>query len=325
VIDTALVLAAGLGTRLAPLSAIRAKAALPVAGTVLIRRQLQWLAAAGITRVVVNLHHLPATITRVVGYGADLGVDVTYSWEARVLGSAGGPRRALDLIDRDRFLIVNGDTLTDLDLGALAAAHAGSGALVTMAAVAARPGYNSLRVVHGQFRGVIPAGRPAEPGAVAGHFIGIQVADGEAFAAMPADQPAETLRGLYEELTAAAPGAVRVRIAPAAFHDIGTPAEYLRTVQALARTEGRPLDRGDRTSIAATARVEASICWDDVHIGERAEVVGCIAADRARVPAGFKVRDAVLVPDTGRAPGPRDRVVDGLLVAPFAPPGAARG
>ena len=54
-----------------------------------------------------------------VGYGADLGVAVTYSWEPTVLGSAGGPRRALDLIDRDRFLIVNGDTLTDLDLDAL--------------------------------------------------------------------------------------------------------------------------------------------------------------------------------------------------------------
>ena len=54
-------------------------------------------------------------------------------------------------------------------------------------------------------------------------------------------------------------------------------------------------------------------------------MIGCIAADHARVPAGFKVRDAVLVPATGRAPGPRDRVVDGLLVTPFAPPAAARG
>ena len=54
-------------------------------------------------------------------------------------------------------------------------------------------------------------------------------------------------------------------------------------------------------------------------------MVGCIAADHARVPAGFTVRDAVLVPATGQSPGPRDRVVDGLLVAPFAPPAAARG
>ena len=152
-IDTALILAAGLGTRLAPLSSVRAKAALPVAGTSLIGRQLQWLAAAGVTRAVVNLHHLPATITPVVGHGAEFGVAVSYSWEPIVLGSAGGPRRALDLIDRERFYIVNGDTLTDLDLDALATAHDRSGALVTMAGVAARPGYNSLRVVDGPIRG----------------------------------------------------------------------------------------------------------------------------------------------------------------------------
>ena len=177
-IDTALILAAGLGTRLAPLSSVRAKAALPVAGTSLIGRQLQWLAAAGVTRAVVNLHHLPATITTAVGHGAEFGVAVSYSWEPIVLGSAGGPRRALDLIDRERFYIVNGDTLTDLDLDALATAHDRSGALVTMAGVAARPGYNSLRVVDGRYAGVVPAAAAtADGGATLAHFIGVQVAE----------------------------------------------------------------------------------------------------------------------------------------------------
>ena len=71
VIDSAIILAAGLGTRLAPLSAVRAKAALPIAGQPIIRRQLAWLAEAGVRRVVVNLHHLPWTVTRVVGHGDD--------------------------------------------------------------------------------------------------------------------------------------------------------------------------------------------------------------------------------------------------------------
>jgi NDP-sugar pyrophosphorylase family protein len=119
VIDAAILLTAGFGTRLAPLSWVRAKAALPVAGEPIIRRQIRWLAAAGVRRVVVNLHHLPASITGLVGHGGDLGVDVRYSWEPRVLGSGGGPRRAFDLLDRDRAFIVNGDTLTDLDLTAL--------------------------------------------------------------------------------------------------------------------------------------------------------------------------------------------------------------
>jgi len=94
----ALVLTAGLATRLRPLSFVRAKAALPVAGVPLIRRILSTLADAGTTDVVLNLHHLPHTLTALVGDGADLGLRVRYSWESPVLGSAGGPRRAVPLL-----------------------------------------------------------------------------------------------------------------------------------------------------------------------------------------------------------------------------------
>ena len=88
----ALVLTAGLATRLRPLSLVRAKAALPVAGQPLVVRILRWLRAGGVTDVVLNLHHLPETLTRIVGDGQDLGVRVRYSWETPVLGSAGGPQ-----------------------------------------------------------------------------------------------------------------------------------------------------------------------------------------------------------------------------------------
>ena len=91
----ALVLTAGLATRLRPLSLVRAKAAVPVAGTPLVLRILRQLAAAGITDAVLNLHHLPHTLAAVVGDGSDVGVRVRYSWEMPVLGSAGGPRHAL--------------------------------------------------------------------------------------------------------------------------------------------------------------------------------------------------------------------------------------
>ena len=133
----ALVLTAGLGTRLQPLTSVRAKPAMPVAGEPLIRRIITWLSGQGVTELVLNLHHLPQTLTGVVGDGSDLGVQVRYSWEQPVvLGSAGGPRHALPMIgpttgpptDNDAFFLVNGDTMTDLDLRALAAAHDASGA-----------------------------------------------------------------------------------------------------------------------------------------------------------------------------------------------------
>ena len=89
-----------------------------------------------VRQLVINLHHLPETITSRVGDGRDLGVRVRYSWEAPlVLGSAGGPRKALALLGNDDFYIINGDTLADVDLAALATQHAQSGALVTMAVI----------------------------------------------------------------------------------------------------------------------------------------------------------------------------------------------
>ena len=135
-IRPALVLTAGLGTRLEPLTRVRAKPAIPVAGEPLVRRIIAWLASNGVTDLVLNLHHLPETIAAVVGDGSDLGVRVRYSWEQpAVLGSAGGPRQALAILGAETFFIVNGDTLTDVSLRALAAAHDASGALVTLALV----------------------------------------------------------------------------------------------------------------------------------------------------------------------------------------------
>ena len=100
----ALILTAGLGTRLRPLTEVRAKSAMPVAGEPLIRRSVRWLAAHGVTDIVLNLHHRPETIAATLGDGSDLGARVRYSWEQpAVLGAAGGPRQALSIVGADTF------------------------------------------------------------------------------------------------------------------------------------------------------------------------------------------------------------------------------
>ncbi len=290
-IDTAILLAAGYGTRLAPLSWVRAKAALPVGGEAIIRRQIRWLAAAGVRRVVVNLHHLPATITRLVGHGDDLGVEVRYSWEPQVLGSGGGPRRAFDLVDAENAFIVNGDTLTDLDLSALTADHARHGALVTMASTPdRRPGYNALAVAaDGRFAGVTRAGSPPaleHAGHRQVHFIGVQIAERRAFAAASPDGPSETLKTLYPQLIAGNPASVRVWPSRVAFHDIGTPADYLATVVALTAAEHAALDRGADARVHPSADVTGSVLWDGVSVGADAVVRDSVLADGVVVPAG---------------------------------------
>jgi NDP-sugar pyrophosphorylase family protein len=289
----ALVLTAGLATRLRPLSEVRAKAAMPVAGRALITRILEWLGASGIRRAVLNLHQRPETITRIVGDGAHLGLEVRYSWEARVLGSAGGPRRALPLLDADRFFVINGDTLTDCDLQSVAKEHLDSHARVTMAVVegdVARYG----GVLIDPLGAVCGFGRPTE-GLRALHFIGVQATDAATFKALSPDEPHETVRKLYPEMIAAQPGAVRAAHTHAEFLDVGTASDYLKTVSLVAAREGRSLDVGVGGRIAADARLERTIVWDRVTIGPGTALTNCVVADDVVVPAGARIENSVLV------------------------------
>src|SRR5262245_11202790 len=314
----ALVLTAGLATRLRPLSLVRAKAALPVAGEPLVRRILRQLAAAGVTDAVLNLHHLPDSITGILGDGRDLGVHVRYSWESPVLGSAGGPRKALPLLrhtssgTHSTFLLVNGDTLTDVDLHALVAAHRESRALVTMAVV---PNSEPLKYGgalvddDGSITGFVRRGSPK----TSWHVVGVQVAEAAAFASVPDDVPYESVLTLYPALIAGRPGAIRAFRCEAEFFDIGTPADYLETSLLLAARD-RTGTSGARTRVDPSARVERTLLWDDVDVGAGAMLRACIVADGVRVPADTSWHGVTLRAATGElAPGERE--IEGLAVA----------
>jgi NDP-sugar pyrophosphorylase family protein len=285
----ALVLTAGLATRLQPLSSIRAKAALPVAGTPLVVRILHWLRDAGVSRTVLNLHHRADSITRLVGDGSSIGIEVRYSWEAEVLGSAGGPARAIPLLASDRFLIVNGDTLAGVDLRAMAAQHVDTNALVTMAVVDGRPEYNG--VVAGADGIVRGFGR--EPGAF--HFIGIQIVNASVFAGVRPDVKSETVHGIYPPVIASRPGAVRVFHTTAEFFDIGSPRDYLDTAITIAGREGKPLDRGRDCTIGADAQLLNTVVWDRVSVGAGARLSECVVADDVAVASGAEFSRCSLV------------------------------
>lgn len=301
----ALILTAGLATRLRPLSLVRAKAAMPVAGQPLITRILRQLRAAGVTDAVLNLHHLPHTLTRIVGDGSDLGMRVRYSWEMPILGSAGGPRQALPLLGAPTFLIVNGDTLADVDIGAMVAAHRRSGALVTMAAVPNEEPQKYGGILVGT-DGVVTGFTKRGSSHAAYHFVGLQVAEAAAFAPLDAGAPYESVAAVYPALIGDRPGSVRAHVCAAEFFDIGTPSDYLRTSLLLMRREGGAVPRGAHTRVDATARVEESILWDDVEVGAGSMLLECIVADGARVPGGTSWTGVTLRRATGElAPGER--------------------
>jgi len=317
-LPVALVLTAGLGTRLRPLTYLRAKAAVPVNGDTLARRVIRWLAGQGVRDQVLNLHYLPETIAASVGDGSDLQARVRYSWEQPVLGSAGGPRRALPLLvnrGRSTFIIVNGDTLTDVDVGAMVAFHAASGALVTMALIPnPRPEqYGGVRVSGGRVTGFTRAGAPG----ASYHFIGVQIAEDRVFAGLEDGLPAETVNDLYPRLIADDPASIAAFTCTAAFRDIGTASDYLSTSVELAALEGDRLTHGDRVEIAPSARTVRTAVWDDVSIGRDAELVECVVGDRARIPDGARYTRCAIVPADGRTARAGERIEGGLLIKPI--------
>ena len=124
----AMVLAAGLGTRLRPITYEIAKPMVPVLDRPVMAHIVDLLERSGVEEIVANLHHFPDPIRDY------FGERVAYRYEEQLLGTAGGVRNCADLLGDETFLVISGDALTDIDLRALVASHRERGAVATLAA-----------------------------------------------------------------------------------------------------------------------------------------------------------------------------------------------
>jgi NDP-sugar pyrophosphorylase family protein len=289
----AIVLTAGLGTRLDPLTRLVAKPAVPLGRRTLVEHVLAWLRAQRVTDLVLNLHHRPETITTVVGDGAHLGVRVRYSWEGRILGSAGGPKRAASLLGADRILIVNGDTLCQIDLEAMLGFHIRTGAEATLAVVPnpAPAHYNGIvRDEEGRLLSIVPKG---QADADTWHFVGVQIVETRIFAALPDHAPSETTGELYPRMMTERPGSVRGWKVDAPFLDVGTPADYLKACRV------------------------PSVIWPEAQVAPDAVLDSCIVAGPVVLRSGFRAKDSVLVPASVLREGERIPTVGDVAVFPL--------
>ena len=128
----AMILAAGLGTRLRPLTNTMPKALLPVGGTPLIVWNLLLLKRHRFHDVVINLHHLGPMIEQALGSGSKFGLRIIYSQEPMILGTGGGIKQAEPYFSGEPVLVLNGDTLFELDLEALCEFHRTRNAAATL-------------------------------------------------------------------------------------------------------------------------------------------------------------------------------------------------
>ncbi len=295
-----MVLCAGLGTRLRPLTHRVPKPAVPVCGLPLVRWSLALLAGAGVRRVVVNVHHLPEVMAAAAEDAARaLGLALVVSREPVIAGTGGALREARAHLDgAESILLVNGDVLFDVDLAAALADHRATGALATMVLLPMPPGarYATVDVdASGAVRRIAGAFGPGGDALVPWHFSGVHVLSPALLDRVPsAPFERDVNRHVYPPLLAA--GAVRGRVVSGYWNDLGTPARYLEASRdllsglvPLARfAQADPLAR----SIALAPGVRAA---PDARIDASARVVapayvgaGCL------VPAGATVEDAIL-------------------------------
>ena len=143
----AMILAAGYGTRLWPLTEDRTKPAIPFMGRPLVGYVAEYLARYGIRDVVVNLHHRPESVREALGDGSRFGVRLAYVEEKDILGTSGALDNARHLLDDDTLVVINGKIVTDINLAEALATHRRTDALATLVLLP-NPKRERFSVVH---------------------------------------------------------------------------------------------------------------------------------------------------------------------------------
>ena len=128
----AMILAAGLGTRLKPLTLRLPKPMFPVLNQPLLEHTLKFLSSQGIQDIIINVHHLPKKIVEHFGDGSDFGVRLVFSIEEKILGTAGGLKKAEEFLQKETFLVMNSDVLADINLANILKFHKEKNAYLTL-------------------------------------------------------------------------------------------------------------------------------------------------------------------------------------------------
>ena len=297
-------MAAGLGTRLRPLTYEIPKPLVPVANRPIMEHILVRLGSNGLGEVIANLHWFPDTIRDRFGDGSRLGIELTYSYEKELLGTAGGVRNVREYFGSDPFLVMAADALTDVDLGALADAHHANDGIATLA-VKRVPNVSEFGVVvtgaDGRVQGFQEKPDPAEALSDLANCM-IYVLEPEAFDFFP-DEPAvdfalDVFPALLEHDVP-----FYVHVTDGYWNDVGSLPEFLQgnldvLAGAVAVEPAGEVVEGDADVEAGVAGINGRVL-----VGEGAEIAADARIDGptvigpgTRVGAGAMVKGSVLLP-----------------------------
>ena len=306
----AMVLAAGLGTRLRPLTYEISKPMVPVLDRPVMEHILDLLARHGFEEVIANLHYFPQTIRDY------FGERIAYSEEPELLGTAGGVRGCAEFFDDEAFLVISGDALTDIDLSALVARHRQTGGIATLAVKQVSDTREYGVVLHdrdGRITGFQEKPEPDEALSNLGN-CGIYVFDPQIFDFFPERPFADWAQDVFPALLDN-DVPFHVHEVRDYWNDIGSLSELRQgTFDALGGepaldVDGEELRPGVLVAGGSRLPDDAEIdgaAWigHDVQIGARVRLLGpLVVGDGARIGDGAMLRASILLPGTEVAAG----------------------
>jgi len=295
-----MILSAGYGARLWPLTEDRTKPALPILGKPLVGYVAEYLARFGCREIVVNLHHRPDSVKNALGDGTQFGVSLNYIEEPVILGTSGALDNARYLLDQETFVVINGKIITDIDLNAALDTHRQTDALATLVLLPnfARERFTIVETAGGLVKGFGGLPRPEERASTVADpplmFTGIQILEPRIFDYIPYGVFSHSTVDVYPQAIANGEHIV-AHIGAGHWYELSTLQRYLEVSLTLLADQDQSVYVGAGSAIAQSAEVSDSILWDEVNIEHGAIVKRSILADGVRIPAGEAIENAVVV------------------------------
>lgn len=329
----AMILAAGLGTRLWPLTADRAKPAVPFLNRPIITYTVEYLKQYGIRDIIVNLHHKGDSIRRVLGDGSAFGVRITYSEEPDLLGTGGALDKVRHLLEDETFIVINGKIITDINLADALSAHRDRQALATLILRRNRE-WDRFSIVEVDGDGRIrrfsgfppPPTGEGNPSATTDAppddhaplmFTGIQILEPDIFEFIPRGRFSHTTLEAYPRAIEAG-RLIAAHIAEGRWYDLSTLDRYLRASLELLGRRGTNTLLGRESNVEEGADVTNSILWDRVYVNRSATLHHCIVGDDVVIPPDSRFeRVAIVRAALCSATPERGTIVGDNLVVPF--------
>jgi len=282
----AMILAAGFGTRLRPLSEIKPKALMPVANKPILARNIEYLVSHGIAEIIVNAHHHSNLLVDYLKDGSSFGINIEVKVEPEILGTGGGIKNTEDFWDKEPFFVINSDILTDIDLAAVYKVHQTSGSLVTLVLHDCEP-YNQVQV-DDQWN-ITDIAKSNTPGRLA--FTGIHMIHPEVLSHIPQGIFSDIIE-CYRELIRQRKSVRACLVTGHYWRDIGSIASYLEANREIA---GNSFVIGPGCSIDSSVKLtDWSVIGENSHLGKNVALQRSVLWDGVNVKEGVKVVDAVV-------------------------------